>query len=131
MVPTAQPFDRRTVVIATSAAIVLFVVTIAFAAATPLRFAVFSSELDLVSHTVGTLVCAAVAALSLARFRQDGGVEGLLQASAFVVLAVANFANTLVVTLPWIQSSNFRVNPDGGRCPFRTLVLYFAGVSLS
>jgi len=87
------------VVIATSAAIVLFVVTIAFAAATPLRFAVFSSELDLVSHTVGTLVCAAVAALSLARFRQDGRVEGLLQASAFVVLAVANLANTLVVTL--------------------------------
>jgi signal transduction histidine kinase len=108
MAPTAQPlerrmsdqpFDRRTVVIATSTAIVLLVVTIAFAAATPLRFAVFSSELDLVSHTVGTLVCAAVAALSFARFRQDGGAAGLLQASAFVVLAVANLANTLIVTL--------------------------------
>lgn len=84
---------------ATFVAILLLVVTLAFAAATPLRFAVFSPELDLASHTVGTLVCIAVAALSFARFRQEGGIEGALQASAFVVLAVANLANTLVVTL--------------------------------
>lgn len=99
MGPITGPLDRRTVVIATIASTLLLCITLAFAAATPLRFAVFSSELDLVSHTVGTLVCGAVAALSLTRFRQDGGVEGLLQASAFVVLAVANLANTLVVTL--------------------------------
>jgi len=95
----SEGFDQRTVTVATTTAIVLVVLTLAFAAATPLRFAVFSPELDLVSHTVGTLVCAAVAALSYARFRQEGGVEGAFQASAFVVLVAANLANLLVVTL--------------------------------
>jgi signal transduction histidine kinase len=99
--PTTRttPFDRRNVVIATGTALVLLIVTLAFAAATPLRFAVFSPELDLASHTIGTLVCAAVAALSYSRFKESGRVEGLFQASAFLVLAIANLANTIVVTL--------------------------------
>ncbi len=97
--PSWDGLDTRAVRVAIAIAAVLAGITALFAAGNPLRFALVSDELDLTAHTMGALVCAAVAALSYARYRQNGGAEGLLQAAAFVVLATANVVNVLVVIL--------------------------------
>jgi signal transduction histidine kinase len=47
-------------------------------------------------HTAGTIVCLTAAALSYARHREQGRVEMLLEASAFLVLAAANVTNGAV-----------------------------------
>ncbi len=61
-----------------------------------LRFAVIAPQLDVAVHTAGTIVCLTAAILSFARSREQGGVELLLEASAFLVLAAANLTNGLV-----------------------------------
>lgn len=75
----------------------LAVLTAAFVWVGDLRFAVYSPELDIAIHTLGTVVSLAVAAMCFARFREQGGVPTLLQASAFLVLATANLANEVAV----------------------------------
>jgi signal transduction histidine kinase len=85
--------------IAVATAAVLAAVTTAFAVSNPLRFAIRSPDLDLATHVVGALVCAAVAALCHARSRTEGSTGGLLLAAAFVVLATANALNATVVIL--------------------------------
>jgi signal transduction histidine kinase len=105
--------DGRTVRLATTSAALLGLLTLAFASATPLRFAVFAPELDIAAHTLGSLVCAAVAALSYGRLRQDGAFENLLQASAFVVFALANLANTAVILLDIDRHIGLRIGDPG------------------
>jgi signal transduction histidine kinase len=99
--------------VAAATAALLGLVTLAFASASPLRFAVFAPELDIAAHTLGTLVCAAVAALSYGRYRQDGSGENLLQASAFVVFAVANLGNTAVILLDLDQELGLNIGNPG------------------
>ncbi len=75
----------------------LLLLTLAFIAIPTLRFAVYAPFLDLALNTVGTVIAIAVATLGYARFREEGGSGSLLEASAFLVLAAASFANTLAI----------------------------------
>jgi signal transduction histidine kinase len=75
---------------------VLGLVTLA-TALTSAPFAVYEPQLDIALLTAGTVVSLAVAMLSHARYREQGVGEGLLEASAFLVLAVANLANLVVI----------------------------------
>jgi signal transduction histidine kinase len=61
-----------------------------------LRFAVVAPQLDVAVHTAGTIVCTTAATLGFARYREQGRVEMLLEASAFLVLAAANLTNAVV-----------------------------------
>lgn len=79
------------------AALVLAVATFAFIVIPSLRFAIFAPLLDLALNSVGTVIAIAVATLSYARFREEGGFGSLLEASAFLVLAAASFANTSAI----------------------------------
>lgn len=66
-------------------------------ATTSAPFAIYEPQLDIALMTVGTVVSVAVAMLSYNRYREHGVSEGLLEASAFVVLAVANLANLVAI----------------------------------
>ena len=74
----------------------LTVATIA-TATTSAPFAIYEPQLDIALMTVGTVVSLAVAMLSYNRYREHGVGEGLLEASAFVVLAVANLVNLVAI----------------------------------
>src|SRR6202008_2484965 len=62
-----------------------------------LQFAIRAPQLDIALTTIGAVVSTGVAALSIARYREEGGVERLLEGSAFFVLAPANLANGVVI----------------------------------
>jgi signal transduction histidine kinase len=94
--PAASTSDGgRDLLLATT--LLLGIVTVAFTLVGDLRFAVYAPQLDIAIHTLGTVASLAVAVLCYARFREQGGVPTLLQASAFLVLASANLANEIAV----------------------------------
>jgi signal transduction histidine kinase len=64
---------------------------------TSLPFALYEPQLDVALLTTGTVVALAVSGLSFARYREHGAGEGLLEASAFLVLAVASLANLVAI----------------------------------
>jgi signal transduction histidine kinase len=68
-------------------------------ATTSAPFAIYEPQLDIALMTVGTVVSVAVAMLSYNRYREHGVGEGLLEASAFVVLAIANLANLVAIMI--------------------------------
>lgn len=103
--------------------IVLFVGTLAFVATSSLRFAMLAPQLDIALTTVAAVVSIALAALSFARYREQGGGEGLLEASAFLVLASANFANDLAIVTGSDATFGLRL-ADPGQLP-----LYFWAVA--
>ncbi|HEY5435437.1 MAG TPA: hypothetical protein VIK13_09400 [Candidatus Limnocylindrales bacterium] len=79
--------------------IVLSVATAASVIVPTLHVRVVAPSLDLVLDTLATVVTLAVALLGWARFRERGEPVDVLQAAAFLVLAIANgLAVVLVVT---------------------------------
>jgi signal transduction histidine kinase len=62
-----------------------------------LPLAIRTTELDVVTHTLGATVCALAAALSFTRRGEKGRSIGLLESAAFLVLATANLLNVLVI----------------------------------
>jgi signal transduction histidine kinase len=78
-------------------AALLAAATVLLIAAPILRFAVRAPQLDVALTTAGAVVTTGAAALSFVRYREAGSPSGLLEASAFLVLAVANLVNLLAI----------------------------------
>jgi signal transduction histidine kinase len=79
-------------------AAVLVLGMIAAAAMPRLLVGIVNPSLDLVIHTVATVVTMSVAALGLVRFRQARDPGAAFQAVAFLVLAIVNLLTVLLVT---------------------------------
>jgi signal transduction histidine kinase len=77
---------------------VLVLGTIATSITPQLLVGIVSPPLDLVIHTVATVVTISVAALALVRFRQAGERGAAFEAAAFLVLAIVNLLTVLIVT---------------------------------
>ncbi len=84
-----------------------------------LPLAIRTTELDVVVHTLGATVCLLAAALSYARHRERGGSTGLLESSAFLVLATANLVNLGVVVAAAEEALGMTIEAPG------QLPLYF------
>jgi signal transduction histidine kinase len=98
---------------ATITAITLTVGTLVFVWIPRLHFAAYAPQLDIALTTVAAVVSIAVAGLSFARYREQGGGEGLLEASAFLILAIASFANVVAIISGTDVAFGLRIDEPG------------------
>jgi signal transduction histidine kinase len=90
---------RRLDVILTFTVAGMLLVTGALLADPELNFVIFDRSLDVAVQSLGALAAASLAALGLVRFRETGRTSGLLQSSAYVLLATVAASMVVLVLL--------------------------------